>query len=229
MLFVLEQFVGLQVVVDDHHRIAVDEHFECGRDVPLRVELDALLAHNGVFAVDGDGVAAVMAHDRVAILVDLRELAADVFLADDVGTGLLQTNDVGPALLDVLDDGIGAVVADAAFGKPAHVIGHHLDGVVGCIGRHVERQIDAQRPVAEQIAHDGNEHTLPVEREPENHESQVDEQKHRIEQARIRQHRVLGRAQPAGHAHQQHDDDGHYIGAGHHLQKKLLQSLQHQF
>ena len=204
------------MVVDDNDRIAVDVEQICHAHIAGGSVFDAFLRNDGVFAEKHHDLRGIFHFRGVAIRVYAHCLT-QLVAAHLVGLCLLQTDDVGIAVVEVFEDRVGLIFLDIPWSKQIYIVRDDFEASVGRGLLEIQGQIVADGRQTQQKSNHGNQDSFQLEDDPEEQKKQVDNDKEREQQAEDGNGGIVLRMEMAGIAGNHHGDDGNDVDAGNHF------------
>ena len=139
----------------------------------------------------------------------LLQCGIDAVRAFHVRLRLLQADNIGLALQDVIYDRVLLSARLTPGRKHEDVVGQHLDGAVRLVFGQIERRIVPDRAVTEEKAQQRQPDRTQPDETPQHEKAEVERKEYREAQPQIGQQRVVDRIEPvdiADKQHQQHHD-----------------------
>lgn len=205
----LAQFVRLQMVVDDKQRVSPHQHLVGIGAVSFCGVVNLLCRDNGKLGEAGDVV--VVFQFVVVIRIDAGDAVDGI--VNELFLPLLQADDVGLALQQIVQDVVFPPRFFAVIAKPHHVVGEHLDAAFGVGRGEVEGYVCPDAACTKEHPGNGDWGQPPFDDEPKEEEEGVARQEDREHQPEIGQVGVFLRRDAGGvgtkvHGRNHHEIDG---------------------
>ena len=135
---------------------------------------------------------------------------------------LLQTDDIGLALQNVIYNRVLLSAWLTPDREHEDIVGQHLDGAVRFFFRQVERRIGTDRTVTEEKAQQRQPDRTQPDETPQHEKAEVERKEYREAQPQIGQQRVVDRIEPVDIADQQHQQNHNAVAGDKQPERKFL-------